>query len=202
MKKTFLFLSIVFSFVTLTIVAQKEKSSEMGQTTLEELQMSFYDKDSTAGAVVLYEHANIYLDTENDNNTRTDFYFRIKILDKSAFDLANITLDLYKKKNLKDLEAVTYNLTENKIQKNHLLKSDVFTIKEGLDWTTKKFTLSNIKEGSVIEYKYSILSPYSGINDWSFQSDIPKIKSEFDAAILGNYKYNVRIIGFLKINFQ
>jgi hypothetical protein len=200
MKKTFLFLSIVFSFVTLTIVAQKEKSSEMGQTTLEELQMSFYDKDSTAGAVVLYEHANIYLDTENDNNTRTDFYFRIKILDKSAFDLANITLDLYKKKNLKDLEAVTYNLIENKIQKNHLVKSDVFTIKEGSDWSTKKFTLSNIREGSVIEYKYSILSPYSGINDWSFQSDIPKIKSEFDAAILGNYKYNVRIIGFLKLN--
>jgi hypothetical protein len=200
MKKIFLFLSIVFNFVTLTLLAQKEKSSEMGQTTLEELQMRFYDKDSTAGAVVLYEHANIYLDTENDNATRTDFYFRIKILDKSAFNLANITLDLYKKKNLKDLQAVTYNLIENKIQKNHLVGSDVFTIKEGTDWTTKKFTLSNIKEGSVIEYKYSILSPYSGIKDWSFQSDIPKIKSEFDAAILGNYKYNVRITGFLKLN--
>jgi hypothetical protein len=72
MKKTFLFLSVAFCFVTLTIVAQKEKSSEMGQTTLEELQMSFYDKDSTAGAVVLYEHAHIYLDTESDSETQTE----------------------------------------------------------------------------------------------------------------------------------
>jgi hypothetical protein len=48
-----LFSSVVFSFVTLTRVAQKEKSSEIWQTTLEELQMSFHDKDSTLGAIVL-----------------------------------------------------------------------------------------------------------------------------------------------------
>jgi hypothetical protein len=53
MKKRFLFLSVVFSFVTLTKAAQKEKSSEMRQTTKRELQMSSYDKDATAGAIVL-----------------------------------------------------------------------------------------------------------------------------------------------------
>ena len=42
----------------------------MGQTTLEELQMSFYNKHSTAGAVVLYEHANVYHNTENDNDSQ------------------------------------------------------------------------------------------------------------------------------------
>jgi hypothetical protein len=200
MKKISAFLLFLLAFISSTLVAQEEKSSKMGQTTIEELQMRFYDKDSTAGAVVLYEHANIYLDTENDNNTRTDFYYRIKILDPSAFDLASVTINLYKKKKIKDLEAITYNLSEDRIIKNHLLENDIFTTKESTNWTTKKFTLSNIKVGSVIEYKYSILSPYSGIEDWSFQSDIPKIKSEFNAAILANYKYNVRIIGLLKLN--
>ena len=200
MKNKLAFLVLPLILFTSTLIAQKKKSSKMGQTTRDELKMNIYDKDSTAAAVVLYEHANVYLDPENNNDTRTDFYYRIKILDKSAFDLSIVTINLYKKKRIKNLEAITYNIDNGNIKKNNLLESAVFTTKEGENWTTKKFTLSNIKEGSVIEYKYSILSPYSGIEDWYFQSDIPKIKSEFDAAILGNYKYNVRIIGFLKLD--
>ena len=79
------------------LIAQEKKSSKMGQTTLEELKMTVYDKDSTATAVVLYEHANRYPDINNDEIPRTDYYYRIKILDKAAFDLADISIDLYKK---------------------------------------------------------------------------------------------------------
>jgi hypothetical protein len=53
MKKTCLFLSIIFSLVTLTILAKKEKSSEIGQTTLKKIPIRFYDKDSTEDAAVL-----------------------------------------------------------------------------------------------------------------------------------------------------
>ena len=198
MKSKLLLIFIILYTAALT--SQEDKSSKMGQTTLEELKMTVYEKDSTAGAVVLYEHANVYLDTENNNETRTDFYYRIKILDKSAFNLSTVALSIYKKKRIKDLKAITYNISNGKIQKNILLQSAVFTTKENENWSTKKFTLSNIKVGSVIEYSYSVLSPYSGIEDWPFQSNIPKIKSEFDAAVLGNYKYNVRIIGFLSLD--
>ena len=68
--------------------------------------------------------------------------------------------------------------------KTYLLDKDIFTLKESENWTVKKFTLPNIKEGTVIEYKYSIISPYLSIDDWDFQSNIPKIKSEFDASII------------------
>lgn len=173
----------------------------MGLTTLDELEMTTYNKDSTATAVVLYEHANIYLDENNDHNTRTDYYYRIKILDKSSFDLANITIDLYKKNVVSSIKAITYNLSEKgTMSKSRLTINNIFTNKENESWSSKKFTLPNINVGSVIEYSYSIVTPYLGIDDWNFQSDIPKIKSEFDAAILGNYKYNVRVIGFLKLD--
>lgn len=173
----------------------------MGRTTIDELKMTIYDKDSTAAAVVLYEHANVYLDQNNDYNTRTDFYFRIKILNKSAFDQANISIDLYKKKEIKNIKAITYNLSEiGAIVTTSLSKDKIFKVEETKNWTTHRFTMPNIKEGSVIEYSYSIISLYLGINDWYFQSDIPKIKSEFDAAILGNYKYNIRIVGFFKLD--
>ena len=197
MKKISLIL-LLFSSI---LIAQEKKSSKMGQTTLEELKMTIYDKDSTATAVVLYEHANQYPDRNNDEIPRTDYYYRIKILDKAAFDLADISISLYKKQRVEGISAITYNLTEiGTSNKTHLLDKDIFTVKEGENWTEKKFTLPNIKEGSIIEYKYSILSPYLSIKDWYFQSKIPKIKSELDLSILGNYTYNIKIIGFLKLD--
>lgn len=195
MKKRLLLLTLLF--ITNFLYSQVEKSSKIGQTSLDELKMTIYDKDSTATAVVLYEHANIYLDKKNDYNTRTDFYYRIKILDKAAFDQADIKINTYKKERIVDLKAITYNISEIATKQTTNLSDDkVFKVEESEAWTAHKFTFPNIKVGSVIEYTYSKLSPYSGIDDWFFQSDIPKIKSEFDAAIIGNYKYNVRLIGF------
>lgn len=183
------------------LIAQKKKSSKMGQTTLEELKMTVYDKDSTATAVVLYEHANRYPDNINNQKPRTDYYYRIKILDQSSFNLASIQIYLFNDEKIKDLKAITYNLEENgTINKSPLLKKDIFSIKEGKNWVVKKFTMPNIKVGSIIEYKYSISSPYLKIDDWYFQSDIPKIRSEFDASILGNYNYNIKMVGYLNLD--
>ena len=56
MKKILL---LLFLLLSITLFSQKIKSSKMCQTTLDELQMIVYDKDSTATAVVLYEHANL-----------------------------------------------------------------------------------------------------------------------------------------------
>lgn len=197
MKKFTLILFLSFSIVS----AQKEKSSKMGQTTLEELKMAVYDKDSTASAVILYEHANYYIDKYNKYDFRTDYYFRIKILDKKSFDLADVNIGLYGRKKAIDIKATTYNLTEiGTVNKSRIAAKDIFTVQESGNWTVKKFTLPNIKEGSVLEYSYSILSPYISISDWYFQSDIPKIKSEYDLAILGNYKYNARIVGYNKLD--
>ncbi len=196
--KKILFLLIFISTITFS---QKDKSTKMGLTTIDELKMTIYDKDSTAAAVVLYEHANVYLDEQHKYNTRTDFYYRIKILDKNSFDLANITINLYKKSKALNIKAKTYNLTEiGTMKTNSVTENNIFTNIDNENWSSKKFTMPNIKVGSVIEYSYSVISPYLGIDDWKFQSDIPKIKSEFDAAILGNYFYNVRIVGFLGLD--
>ncbi len=181
--------------------SQNEKTSKMGQTTLDELKMTVYNQDSTATAVVLYEHANYYIDVYNNYEFRTDYYFRIKILDKASFNLADIEISQYKKQKVIDISGITYNLkTNGTTNETRLNKKDIFTVNERKNLILKKFTLPNIKKGSVIEYSYSILSPYLSIDDWYFQSEIPKIKSQFDAAILGNYKYNIRKIGYLDLD--
>ena len=66
--------------------------------------------------------------------------------------------------------------------------------------TKTSFTLPSVVDGAVIEYSYKITTPYLGIRDWLFQSDIPKLKSQFDLAILGNFDYNVRLTGFYDLD--
>ena len=79
MKKKLLLLLLLLS---ITLFSQKIKSSKMGQTTLDELEMTVYDKDSAASAVVLYEHGNTYILPSTVHDFRKDYYIRIKVLNK------------------------------------------------------------------------------------------------------------------------
>lgn len=197
MKKKILLLALLyFSFC----FSQKKRSTKMGKTTIDELQMTIYDKDSTAKALVLLDHANVYIDEENNYDFRTDYYKRIKIFHKSEFERATIKIILYKKQRLKNIKATTYNLLgDNKMQRVFLSDDKIYEKQLSENYKEITFTLPKIKEGSIIEYKYSVLSPYSFLNDWYFQEDIPKIKSRYTSAIPGNWKYNIRIVGFLKL---
>ncbi|WP_347175041.1 DUF3857 domain-containing protein [Polaribacter uvawellassae] len=199
MKNITLLIGILF--ITTFSFSQKSKSAKMGQATLEELQMTVYDKDSTAVAVVLYEQGNTFMNPAKDHNLSTTYYYRIKILKKEGFKKGIIQVPFYKKESIDDVKAITYNIVANSIQKKHLLDKDIFENKETENWTTLSFTLPDIKVGSVIEYSYTYTTPYfQQLDDWYFQSDIPKIKSEYESAILGNYMYNVGLKGFLKLN--
>lgn len=45
--------------------------------------MTFYEKDSLAKALVLFEKADLYINEDNHYKFRTDNYRHIKIFDKS-----------------------------------------------------------------------------------------------------------------------
>ena len=201
MIKTYLAIILFFS-LNIFLPAQQKKSTPIGKQNIFELEMQSYEKDTLANALVLQEHANVYIDEKNDYKFRTDYYFRIKIFNKEAYSLGNISIPFYDKEIVKDIKAVTYNKDGSNIQKHWLKEVDIFTTKESEFWSETKFTLPNLKEGSIIEYTYSIISPYSRLNDWYFQSEIPKLKSDYSASILGNYKYNIRLIGNKKLDIE
>ena len=188
-------------FVSTLCLGQRGKTTKLGLTTMADLQMTTYEKDTTANAVVLYEHANLYRDITNKYVFRTDYYHRVKLFKKEAFDKATISIPLYKRERIKKVKAITYNLEDGKnIRKVHLLKTKVFKKKTSENWNEVTFTLPDVKEGSVIEYVYSVLSPYSQLDAWYFQSDIPKVQSEYSSALLANWKYNTRIVGYLELD--
>ena len=56
-------------------------------------------------------------------------------------------------------DAVTYNLVGGKIEKTKLKSEGEFNEKINKYWRRKKITMPNVKEGSIIEYEYTIRTP-------------------------------------------
>lgn len=184
---------------------QISKSAKMGQTTLEELQMKFYEKDSSAVAVVLYDQGNLYTYDNNLNEFRTDYYFRIKILKNEGLDKATIRIPFFnnshKNQEIKNISATTYNIENGSITKKHISTNNINTIHINANRKEINFALPNVKIGSVIEYSYTQLNPFFlEVDDWYFQDDIPKIKSEYHSSIVGNYQYNAKLNGYFKLS--
>lgn len=193
-------ITLILVFVCASCYAQKTKSTKMGKATLSELTLKRYEKDSTANALVLYEHANVYME-QKKYNIQTDYYYRVKIFNKKGEDNATIKFRTYGKK-VKNVKGITYNLGNDgkTIVRTTLQVKDVFRNKLHKKWNEVSFTLPNIKEGSVIEYSYSTISPSLDLEDWYFQSDIPKLQSDYDSALIGNYAYNIRMTGKQKLS--
>ena len=65
-------------------------------------------------------------------------------------------------------------------------------------WATKKITMPNVKEGSIIEIEYNIKDEGTGlIDEWAFQEQIPVDYSEYSTRIPEYYVYNTHFRGWL-----
>lgn len=199
MKKLFL---LILLFVSFALYSQKEKSTQLGQTTLEELKMTIYEKDSTASALVLLEQGNFYLSNGKKNYYTTDYYFRIKILDNEALDRGNIEIVHLEEEMLSNIKAITYNLNpeSNSIEKTSISSENILVNKINDNYSRTVLTLPNVKKGSVIEYKYSLTSRNVDLPDWFFQQDIPVLQSQFLTMVPNYINYIVTLVGDKKLD--
>ncbi|MEM9329577.1 MAG: DUF3857 domain-containing protein, partial [Bacteroidota bacterium] len=133
---------------------------------------------------------------------KIDIVKRVKIFDTDGKDKANVTLVLYdpvhgsKREAYAGLRGATYNLLEGKMEKTKLENKEIFA-KRLSDYRVKvSFTMPNVKEGSVIEYKYTINSNYiTNLYEWHFQEDMPTRFSEFDYRIPEFFNYRESQVG-------
>lgn len=168
-----------------------------GKVSKEELEMTVYEKDSSAAAVILFDVGSSRFQTTSNNTFQLVFnrHIRIKILKNEAYSEADIKIPFYKgrygKENVSDIKASSYNLSEEgKVVKLPLEKSEIFEEDYSINWKRKTFTLPNVKEGTVIEYKYKIVSDYySNLKEWYFQSLHPIVFSQYTVDIPEYFTY-------------
>jgi hypothetical protein len=194
--------TLVTIFCAFLCYGQNPMSSKFNQVTAEELSMTSYEKDPTAHAVVLEEYGENYFEVINDRFFIVKHYYaKIKILDKKGIEEADIQIPFYRGKTafevIKNIKAITHNPSET----DELAKDQIFTVDRNSRYSDKRFTFPNVKVGSVLEYQYTIESPfYFNFKGWYFQSNIPKVYSEFNAKIPANLRYNRTLKGFQKLD--
>lgn len=197
MKKMLLLLL----FVSTAIYGQQVKTPTIGQTNLRELQMKTYKGDSTANALVLFEKVHYYIPDLNELRFKSDYYRRIKIFNKDGLEYAVEKIFLKRGEELQNVSAVTYNLKDSvNIKETRFKKEDILVTEVSEGVYKHIINLPNVKEGSVIEYKYTVNRGNFNIDSWRFQSQIPKLKSEFSQILPSSIKYKVTLRGALKLS--
>ncbi len=164
--------------------------------------------DSNANAVVLVDLAVVDFEGNDFANvtmvlTHTE---RILIRNRNAFEAATIKIPIktgeYESntETFEDLEATTYNLEENgTIKTSKLNKSELFEEKVGKYLTVKKFTFPDVKEGSILEYKYTVRSPYwDQLYGWRFQGRYPVLWGQYQITIPPMFDYLNTKKGYVK----
>jgi hypothetical protein len=202
MIKQLLFTCICALFVALAPLFASGPKVKFGQVSMEEMQMNVYEKDPDAEAVVLYDHGSSYL-TYVSNEFKLYFkrHKRIKILKKAGYDYASDLVTIYQsgteREKVTELKGFTYNLENGKVVKTKLNSESIFDEKISDHLDAKKFTLPNVKEGSVIEFTYTVSSDFlSNLRDWEFQSEIPTVWSEYNVKYYDYFDYKQMFQGY------
>lgn len=202
MRKIF----IAFLFISNLTLAQKK---ELGKVTVEELKETFCPIDSSASAAVLFNIGEVRFNFVEGSGfvVNTKVKTKIKIYKKEAYELANKIVRYYVGGNVKERltfkDAATYNLVNGKVEKTKLKSEGEFDEKVNKFWNRKKIALPNVKEGSIIEFEYNLESERIGaLEDWTFQTDIPVIYSQFKTFIPEYYIYKPLLRGFLTPKYE
>ncbi|APY08857.1 hypothetical protein BWZ20_11335 [Winogradskyella sp. J14-2] len=190
----------LFLAVQLFQLNSYSQNFEFGKVTKPELQEKYHPTDSSASAAILYKSENIYFNYSQANGFRQikEVVAKIKIYNKDGLNWANKKIPLYKSasgniEKIKGIKGYTYNLENGKIEKSKLKNSGIFSENATDMFDISSFTLPNVKEGSIIEYEYSISSPFLQIDEINLQYTIPVNKIDVTAATPQFYRYKTRL---------
>ncbi|MDF2381079.1 DUF3857 domain-containing protein [Nostoc ellipsosporum NOK] len=179
-----------------TAFSQEAPKFKFGRVDADEFQKKVYSVDSGANAVILAEIGASRFIGNNSGGFTLEFkvYRRAHVLNKNGYGVADVSIPLYigsqSEEKLVGLRAATYNVENGKVVSTKLEKSSVFKDKINKYWVSQKFTLPNVREGSIIEYEYTIESPFLfNLQPWYFQGENPRLWSEYQVAIPQFFNY-------------
>jgi hypothetical protein len=169
-----------------------------------EKNLTVYEKDTTAHAVVLNEIGYSKTEDGGDYNIVTQVHIRIKILDTEGYDKGSIKIRYHKDEEITKVRATTTNIVNDARMIDELDMKNVYYEKMSDNYSSVSFTFPNLQKGSILEYSYIKKSPFyvNFGNGWTFQNDIPTLNSTFYALIPGFWHYNIITIGIEKQNIK
>lgn len=200
MKYLFPWFLLLWSF---TVLAQEEPLLKWNQIPEEDLQMTVYDPDSGAAAVVLADYGQIIVELEGSAVLyRYKRHRRIKVLDSAGFKKASVIIPYYVDKKYAEtftyLRGQTFSPDGKKVV---IPNKDIVDKPVDNFYAQKEFTFPDIQTGSVLEFRYEIVSPrITELREWYFQEDIPVRSSRLKVEIPNAFKYVYLFQGNQQLN--
>ena len=194
---------ILLALIPSMEVEALDVNKKFGKPTDEEMSMTVYAPDPDADAVKLYSDTDVQFDFITD-----DFWVvyrvkeRVKVLKPEGASAADVTIVFYDPQGssngdrISGVKGSAYNLEDGKVVRSKLtgdLKS-----KERVDkyYSQVKFSIPNVKVGTVIEYEFQRQSPYIyTISDWDAQCAMPVFFTEYTITIPEWFNFNTAMHG-------
>jgi hypothetical protein len=208
-EKCLLFAGLCMFLVQTSATAQDKTPVKFGKVSPEDFNVTAPDYDTSAGAVILADVGDSYF--EGDPKGGVDLFFtrscRIKILKRAGFDAATLVIPLYssgsKSERITGLRAATYNLEDGKVVETKVDDKSIFISKLSNHLEQRKFAFPDLKEGAIVEYKYTLQSPFHfNLQSWWFQSAYPCLWSEYTVAIPDFFQYVTLAHGFVPFSIN
>ena len=185
-------------------ISVPEVNTKFGKPSDEELKMTTYAPDTTATAVVLCKKTGAFYDfVADDFRLNYSYETKIKILKPEGTSFADICIPYYENENrssmketVSQIDAFAYNIENGKTVRTKMKREFIYKERLNDKYMQVKFSIPNVKVGTVIEYKYKVLSDfYFNINDWSAQQSIPTLYTEYDITVPEYFKFNLDVRG-------
>lgn len=195
---------LISILLLLCVYSGNAQNMKFGKPTVEELNMTTYDADTNASAVVLCDITKVDYTMDFFNFVVTyEVKKRIKILKDEGKEFANISIsyidsereDLAKEE-IHEFKATVYNIENGKVVKTKIGAEKLFKKRIDDESMTAQLAIPQVKTGSVIEYEYTLKSNlYYHIGDWTAQDEIPVAYASYRLEIPAIFVFNVEVVG-------
>ncbi len=146
-----------------------------------------YPQFKNADAVIVLNKGTMnVVEGSRSYQIRVDYKVQIHILSESGIDNADIELPFYSRDHFESINLIkgkTMNVVDNKLQETPLTSDQIFEETVSENWSEMRFSMPNVKVGSIIEYTYSHYSRSIRLFQFEFQKELPVVKSQFNAFI-------------------
>jgi hypothetical protein len=197
---------LILFFICLSISYGQRDPFRYNKIDDKYIEMTRFEDDTTAKAVILGNYGVIEI--RYGRNGFESHYMRrirVKILNQDAADIANYKLPLYNsgtsRERLVNLKAVIYTPENGKVNRTRFSRRDTYEeeISDNLKYIN--FTLPNVKEGTVYDLEYTIVSPFlNTLPIWYFQDQYPTVLSELRLYIPEYFYYKPLMGGYLALD--
>lgn len=159
-------------------------AKDFDDVTKKALKQTVNPIDSSAGVAILNSHRDVYFSVGHETKLVTKVQMRIKFYHDTerAFEYATQHIRLYNRghdyEKISKISGRTYNLVSGKIEETKMKRGAIFEKELNEQIEEVSFTLPAVKKGSIIDFEYTITSPFVwDIDELVFQYGIPLMQA-------------------------